>query len=375
MMIHFPSSSSVARDYYPRGRDCNDSNAKVYPGRKIDSFSGENVDYNCNGISGIDSETGKSKKEVFCQGSKQLGVILLGDAFGSNFHISQSWFDISQWKSPVFADLLPRIQNMFSVPQYSGFTGTCPEGSPQPCRSVYKYLSEWNRCNIEDYANSATFGTSVPAIVYNMKKVPRKRDMDHPALVFFEVFFADVCFDTVTPTAKFREGFLSILKRLDDILPNGSHLVVIGLIEDDVYERMHKKLHPSGVTYEEFYRYSDCLKLPFCHNLLRPNQEERQTRLDKARELNQVYQEVLKSYFSINFDSAYYDFPMKYIEDEFAKESRDSSEIYDAIDGFHLSQKTNAILADYFWNSLKKDHADWIGPENPFNKRIEEIFI
>jgi len=48
-----------------RGKDCNDLNKDIYPGRK--HWDGKRgVDYNCNGISGIDSNSGREWKDVLC---------------------------------------------------------------------------------------------------------------------------------------------------------------------------------------------------------------------------------------------------------------------------------------------------------------------
>lgn len=47
-----------------RGKDCDDLDATIYPGRKTwDSKFFPNIDYNCNGISGLDPVTSIPYKE------------------------------------------------------------------------------------------------------------------------------------------------------------------------------------------------------------------------------------------------------------------------------------------------------------------------
>ena len=361
------------KDYQPSGSDCNDINSNIYPGRKIDPYPGKGIDYNCNGISGIDPVSGKSRKEALCKDSKQLGVILIGETSGTNFHIPPSWFNSSEWKEGLLHDVIPVVQRIFSVFQLGGFTGTCPDGSAEPCRSVHKYLTEWNKCNTEDFINLARPGATAKTMLSVLKYFPRNQDLDHPVVVFLGLFSFDECNRTLLTSGQFRDNFFTFLKKLDGVLPMGSHLVVIGMNEDDVYERMHSKIHPSGVTYDQFYKYAECLETPHCHSLLSSSKEMRQPHLERAQEFNYIYREGLKRYFTLNYDAVYYDFPLKYLERELAKEGRDSSEIYDAIDGYHLSQRTNAMLADYFWSLIKRDHSDWIGPKNRFNEEIEKL--
>lgn len=40
---------------------------------------------------GVDPKTGKTYEELLCDGTGQLGVILLGDSAGAHFHIPENW--------------------------------------------------------------------------------------------------------------------------------------------------------------------------------------------------------------------------------------------------------------------------------------------
>jgi acyloxyacyl hydrolase len=63
----FGGDEAGFRGYHWRGRDCDDTNANIYPGRKnYDGSDGD--DYNCNGISGK-SDSGESYKDLYCKNS------------------------------------------------------------------------------------------------------------------------------------------------------------------------------------------------------------------------------------------------------------------------------------------------------------------
>jgi acyloxyacyl hydrolase len=69
-----------------RGKDCDDADINVRPGRKpMDADI--NVDSNCNGIYGVDPETNKPYEELFCQDTPQYGTVVLGDSASAHFHV------------------------------------------------------------------------------------------------------------------------------------------------------------------------------------------------------------------------------------------------------------------------------------------------
>lgn len=39
-----------------------------------------------------------------------------------------------------------------------------------------------------------------------------------------------------------------------------------------------------------------------------------------------------------------------------------------------MNQDANALLADEIWSIIEKQHSDWLGPINPFNDEILQIF-
>jgi acyloxyacyl hydrolase len=71
------SPTPTLRGWHWRGRDCNDGDKTIYPGRAQNNY-GPSVDHNCNGISGLD-QTQRSYEEEFCGGpNAPRGTIVLG---------------------------------------------------------------------------------------------------------------------------------------------------------------------------------------------------------------------------------------------------------------------------------------------------------
>ena len=75
---------SEPRGWYWRGKDCNDFDANIHPGRKPDNNDRFGIDSNCNGIYGIDNITGVSYENLYCNGTSEMGVLLMGDSAGAH---------------------------------------------------------------------------------------------------------------------------------------------------------------------------------------------------------------------------------------------------------------------------------------------------
>ena len=77
------SSFNYLRGSNWRGRDCNDNDDTVYPGRK--TFQNSKEDHNCNGIKGVDTNNIPYDTK-FCSGENSpIGTIVLGDSASANF--------------------------------------------------------------------------------------------------------------------------------------------------------------------------------------------------------------------------------------------------------------------------------------------------
>jgi len=49
-------------------------------------------------------------------------------------------------------------------------------------------------------------------------------------------------------------------------------------------------------------------------------------------------------------------------------------ELIEPIDGFHMNQIANALIADEYWSILTSKYPNWLGTSNPNNGDIEKIF-
>ena len=49
-------------------------------------------------------------------------------------------------------------------------------------------------------------------------------------------------------------------------------------------------------------------------------------------------------------------------------------ELIEPIDGFHMNQIANSLIADEYWSLLTASHPDWLPKENPYNGDIAKIF-
>lgn len=128
------------RGYHWRGRDCNDSDKTVYPGRRPDDWDAHR-DSNCNGIWGVDPRDGIPYEKKFCEGSQPRGIILLGDSAAAHFHIPPEWLTASQMSLNSFSALPTALMDEFDWPQLSGATGFLDSTSGyvcalKPCVSV-----------------------------------------------------------------------------------------------------------------------------------------------------------------------------------------------------------------------------------------------
>jgi len=59
---------------------------------------------------------------------------------------------------------------------------------------------------------------------------------------------------------------------LENKLPKGSHVFIIGIVDGRVlYDNLYDKIHPAGVTYEIVYDFLVCTKVTPCYGWLNSN--------------------------------------------------------------------------------------------------------
>ena len=357
-----------------RGKDCNDNNANVYPGRKVNPDSSD-ADYNCNGISGTDPETNQPWKDVLCGNYSQVGVAVIGDSAGAHFSIPEAWANVSQWSAKGFSDILIRALHELDRPHYSGYTGFVDSTTQFPVRSVYKNLVERNRCNHRDFQNIAVNGGSSSNTKNNIQALRRNQTHDHPMLVFLEVIGNDVCRHLTDPV-EFKQNILSLFDYLDTTLPKGSHVVTIGLVNGSLlYDQLHNQTHPIGINYSDMYDFLTCQDSNPCYNWLTSNETRRLETTAHAFKLNDQYKAIMQEgRVYKNFDYTYYDLPTTDIINKAQSQGLFLKDLIEPVDGFHPGQLFHAMLGDWLWEALEKDHPDWLGDVNPNNEKIAKMF-
>jgi acyloxyacyl hydrolase len=95
----------------------------------------------------------------------------------------------------------------------------------------------------------------------------------------------------------------------------------------------------------------------------------------QAADLNQVYLDIVASGVTYNnFDFVYQPFPDVPIMTQWIANGGQAWQLIEPVDGFHPNQIFHSLLADYFWNYLTTNKSEWIGPENPNNALIQQLF-
>ena len=193
--------------------------------------------------------------------------------------------------------------------------------------SIYLKLWRWNHCNHRDYQNLAKNGAD--SFDMNEKLLPsmaRNQYFDQPALVFYSLVGNDVCkhfhdIRHMTTPEEMHVNVLKTLDRLDDQLPSGSHVVLVGLADGRVlFNSMHNRIHPIGslrkdVTYSQFYDFMNCLHISPCYGWMNTNETVRNLTSERAFQLSAVLKNIGETRASAydNFDLFYFDSPLHQI--------------------------------------------------------------
>ncbi|XP_055974502.1 acyloxyacyl hydrolase isoform X2 [Sorex fumeus] len=373
------------RGYHWRGRDCNDSNKMVYPGRRPDNWD-IHQDSNCNGIWGIDPSDGIPYEKKFCEGSEPRGIIVLGDSAGAHFQISPQWLTASQMSLKSFYNLPTTLTDELNWPQLSGITGFLDPTSRIKEKSIYLRLRERNRCNHRDYQNIARNGASSQNLESFIESLSRNQLLDHPAIVIYAMVGNDVCsrkedpVPEMTTPEKFYSKVMQTLKYLNSHLPKGSHVILHGLPDGNfLWDHLHNRYHPLGqlnkdVTYSQFYSFLNCLQVSPCHNWMSSNKTLRTLTSERAQQLSNTLKKISTTEKFTNFDLSYVDFDFQEISEEWQKRGGQPWQLIEPVDGFHPNEVALLLLADQLWKKVMLQWPQVLGKENPFNHQIEQVF-
>ncbi|KAJ7322671.1 hypothetical protein JRQ81_018958, partial [Phrynocephalus forsythii] len=235
------STFPTLRGYYWRGRDCDDAEASVYPGKRPDNWDAKK-DSNCNGIWGVDPKDGIPYEQKFCNGTDSKGIIVLGDSAAAYFHIPPEWITASKMSKKAFSNIFEGLTNELDWPQFSGTTGFLNSTAGGWTESFYLNLRRRNHCNHRDYQQLSKNGM-----------LARSQQFDKPAIVIFAMIGNDVCngkpntVKYMTRPDEMRLNVIQTLRYLDSHLPKGSHVILTGLANGQfLWDNMHSRYHPLG---------------------------------------------------------------------------------------------------------------------------------
>ncbi|CAG2203667.1 AOAH [Mytilus edulis] len=345
-----------------RGKDCDDGSKDIHPGSRP-HFSDVNKDTNCNGIYGSDSSGNAYEDQLIFLNSQQRGAVVLGDSISAHFHLPREWFNTTEMSVVMFEPLLNILENELDWPELSSTTGFIPNPYPLinhgPTDSIYMRLKARNRCNHRDYQN----------IAVNVYFVTQQQITQHPDTI-----------DHMTKPEQMKNNSLTTLKYLDQTLPKGSHVFLTALADGRVlYDSLHTRIHPIGslrndVTYANFYDYFNCLQVSPCTGWMNSNETMRNLTTDRANELNSILQQLSTEYQPKNYKLYYIDNPINQVLNEYEKNGGQKWELLEPVDGFHSNQIGQALTAKVVWENLETNYPDVLGPENPNNSKIEQIF-
>mmetsp|Transcript_16826 Transcript_16826/g.25299 ORF Transcript_16826/g.25299 Transcript_16826/m.25299 type:complete len:572 (+) Transcript_16826:25-1740(+) len=364
-----------------RGYDCDDKLSDVYPGRMASSYD-PSVDHNCNGIYG-GNETG-SYEEIFCSGTEQRGLIILGDSATAHFHIPPQWLTADGWNMD---QLLPDAENELDFPMCSWGTGhvtpeECPYQYPidgvSGVLSLYSQMRDRNRCNNNDFQNIGVNGARMTSSMKLVDSMGRDQTLDYPVLVWLALIGNDVCnghpgYDHMTTPDEFYEHAMESLRAIDETVPAGSHVISLALFDGELlYSIMHAHQHPIGCSYEDIYDFMNCEEENPCWGWLNSDREVRLNTTRISNSLNDVYRKIEEEETFNNFKFIFYD--PDWVE-LFSDYTGPMSDLIEPADGFHPSQTGNALFAKKFFEWMVESHPEAVGPVNPHNEEIDALFF
>jgi hypothetical protein len=351
------SPNGTLRNWHWRGRDCAPDHDDRYPGRKTTDHPAT-VDHNCNGIAG-ENTTG-SYEELFCSGSDQRGIVLLGDSATAHFHIPPQWMTANGWTAAQIASKEAALfaEDELDRPYCAWGTGFANASEcPYPfgftkVESLASRLRERNLCNHRDYQNIGVNGARINHLPTDLVgAMTRATALDHPALVFVSLIGNDVCnghagSGSMTKPAEFEYNARKALARLDTLLPAGSTVLAIGLVDGRVlWDTMHAQQHPLGPNYEAVYSFLSCNEANPCWGWLNSNETWRNFTTSRAEELNDVYAKIAAEQGPNATESKYDNFKFHYHAVDwpgyirkYVESGGTATDLIEPVDGFHPSQ-------------------------------------
>ncbi|XP_076449444.1 acyloxyacyl hydrolase-like [Babylonia areolata] len=376
-----------------RGKDCDDFSAGTHPGAR--PVNNDRVsDSNCNGIVGVNEETGVAYEEELCGGSEPRGIAVLGDSISAHFHLPEAWFDATKISEAIFEHLAFILENEIDWPEMSTVTAlgfnNWTEVIDGPIDSVYLRLRNRNRCNHKDYQNIAVNGADSSSMVSRiMDSLARDQEKDQPMVVIYALVGNDVCnghvddtFAHMTTPKEMRTNVEKTLQYLDTKLPANSTVFLVGLADGRVlYDSLKDRIHPIGrywktFTYAQFYDYFNCLQVTPCCGWMNTNETVRNMTAERAFALSAVLEDMAKQNRSsyTHFQLFYMGNPINQAIKLWTAKGGQTWQLLEPVDGFHSNQYGQALTAEAMWTEAERLAPGVFGPPNPRNPDISRLF-
>lgn len=179
----------------------------------------------------------------------------------------------------------------------------------------------------------------------------------------------------MTTVPEFRASVLKALEYLDTVLPSGSHVALMPLVDGRVlWDHMHDRIHPIGVPYPAVYELLSCTGSNPCWGWLNSNATWRNFTSQRAANLSAVYHEIQGAYTWKHFDTYVLTLDWNDLFSQYEASGGQGWELIEPVDGFHPSQAGHELLAATVWWDLGNHTTGWIPSPNPHNAAIQATF-
>ncbi|GFS78164.1 acyloxyacyl hydrolase [Nephila pilipes] len=371
-----------------RGRDCDDVNDMVYPGR-MPMNNDIVMDSNCNGIFGMNESSGVPYEEELCGESKSQGLIYIGDSIGAHFHVPPAWLTAKELTMDILKNFSFVIENELDWPQTSFPTGYQNLSWPildGETDSIYWRLRQRNLCNHRDFQNICFNGAASGSMLAYMKSIARKPQIDKPAVVFYAMMGNDVCerwmksLDDLTTPEEFRKNVLKTLDNLEAILPEGSHVLLVGLVNGSfIFPAMSERLHPIGqlhkdVRYKHVYEWFNCMRIGPCYGWMNRNDTIRQATTERAVELTNVLKDIAQNKKYDSFTIRFLSNPLATVIHNWERDGLPLWKLLEPVDSLHPVQEVLPLITQAMWQEIADNYPEILGEVNPNNEIIRKLF-
>nr|XP_002121122.3 acyloxyacyl hydrolase-like [Ciona intestinalis] len=379
------SIDPTLRGSHWRGKDCDDTRSDVYPGRRPINMD-ITYDSNCNGIYGADPQTGRPYEELYCANTNPKGVVILGDSAAAHFHLPPEYFMAEVLNKDTFKDVLMLLTDEFDWPELSAITAFTsnewPESIDGPVDSIYMKLYDRNRCIHRDFQNIGVNGARSGSMTDIVKSLARNATQDYPLFIVLALVGNDVCnghpdtIDHMTTPEDYRSNMMTTLRYLDNNIPKGSNVMLVGLADGRVlWDTLHDRMHPIGqlnkdVSYKNLYDYLNCLEVSPCTGWMNSNETLRNLTSQRAHNLSIQAKNIVDTEHFQNFTMAYMDYDVRGFMDMWEDMGGQDWEVIEPVDGFHPSQTGQSLTAQYMYDLLTTNFPDAIGKVNENNDKI-----